>query len=253
MRREDEPRARAAADRRRTTSALQHERDGGDDLDDRIANADRVPARAAAAAEHEVAQHGNVVVPANRRPARRAPRAGRDDRLARRQPPDADVEKAADRPARRRQRAAAGSASSSRRAPAAAAPELDCRRQRDAVRRRVVDERRAGRVERARPAAGRRGSRSSQLAGIAPGRRRDTARSSACSSSIASSASSCASAALGRRRMYARSASSSSVEHLPRAVRGRRPAPASSRRAAAIHSGAPGMAAARSNHSAACR
>src|SRR5690348_17017586 len=61
-------------------------------------------ARAALPAEHEIADHGNVVVPANRFAAAPAARARKRDRFAARHPVNADVQKAADAQAEQEQK-----------------------------------------------------------------------------------------------------------------------------------------------------
>src|SRR5262249_52278643 len=58
--------------------------------------ADRRVARPTSSVEQRIAEYGNVVVPANRHPAGRTPRAGKDDRFAGRQSRNTHIEEASD-------------------------------------------------------------------------------------------------------------------------------------------------------------
>src|SRR3954452_1304140 len=87
----------------------EHVQRGGDRLDHRIARGDLLAAAAAAAAQDQPREDGDVVVGRQLRAATRALGAGLDERLAARQAPRDDVEERADEEAEQRGRGERGS------------------------------------------------------------------------------------------------------------------------------------------------
>ena len=74
----------------------QGEEEARQDLHQWIAQGYPHPAPGASPSQEKIAEDGNVLIPANGRPARRTARGGMDDRLAGRDAVDADVEEGAD-------------------------------------------------------------------------------------------------------------------------------------------------------------
>ena len=76
---------------------LEHEQDGGDNLDRRIDQRDRSTARPASSAERDETQQRNILEPPEGPSTGRTVRGRTDDRSTVRQPVDAHIEEAPDR------------------------------------------------------------------------------------------------------------------------------------------------------------